>query len=179
MSMPRPHEMNGVFGTHRLNPAAGHLRAELPRAGVAECRQDAEEAWPQAGVHDQGGGRPAPAPQPQAARHRLSREAARRSPRSPHHWATATVSAWSRWSTSRAEDLESAATAGRALFVRTRPWQAERASAEANAGWNTMRRMGRSVLPWSSTIPSGFHQPSSSFPTTARWELDPSTEFRP
>ena len=42
-----------------------------------------------------------------------------------------------------------------------------------------MRRMGRSVLPWSSTIPSGFHQPSSSFPTTARWELDPGYRVPP
>src|SRR5918992_1367577 len=54
----------------RLNAAARYLREELSRPEVAECRQDAEEAWAQARVHHRGGGRlahTASAPEQQAA----------------------------------------------------------------------------------------------------------------
>src|SRR5829696_4243364 len=55
----------------RRNPAARHLREELPCPETATHGQDPEEAWPQAWVHHQGhqgheGGRPPPDGRPTA-----------------------------------------------------------------------------------------------------------------
>src|SRR5215213_10957169 len=86
-----------------LDPAARYLRAELPRPEVGGGGQDAEEAWPQARVHDRGrhSAQAPPAPDQRTARHRLTQ--ATQSDRLGALTAgpTAKLSAWSRWSSGR------------------------------------------------------------------------------
>src|SRR5215217_7644614 len=86
---PRPVRDSGRSGLSTvdppprwLDPAARHLRAELPRPEVGRGGQDAEEAWPQARVHDRGrhSAQAPPAPAQRTARHRLTQATPKRSP---------------------------------------------------------------------------------------------------
>jgi hypothetical protein len=110
------------------DPAARYLRAELPRPEVGGRGQDAEEAWPQARVHDRGrhSAQAPPAPDQRTARHRLTQ--ATQSDRLGALTAgpTAKLSAWSRWSSGDVETGRSGIERSSCLAISTPPLQFRR-----------------------------------------------------